>query len=63
MHDFYVNRFFSIFLKRLYLFLFLERGKGREKEGEKYQYVRDTLISCFSHALNWGPGLQPRPVP
>ena len=27
------------------MYLFLERGEGREKEGEKHQCVRETLIS------------------
>ena len=31
-----------------------------EGEGEKHQCVRDTLIGCLLHALNWGPGPQPR---
>ena len=44
-----------------YLFLFLERGEGRE--GEKHQRVRDKSIGCLSHAPNWGPGLPPRHVP
>ena len=34
-----------------------------EREGEKYQCMRDTSIGCLSHAPNWGPGLQPRHVP
>ena len=40
--------------------LFRERGREGEKEGEKQQCVRDTLISCLSHAPKWGPGAQPR---
>ena len=50
-----------VFFLRFYLFL--ERGERREKERERnIRHVRDTLISCLSHASNWGPGLQPRHV-
>ena len=43
--------------------LFSERGGEGERNGEKHQCVRDTLISCLSYHPNWGPGLQPRHVP
>ena len=46
-----------IFLKD-FIYLFLERRAGREKERE-----RETLINCLSHALKLGPGLEPRYVP
>ena len=40
------------------LFIYFQREwrRGR-KRGRK------TSICCLSHTLNWGPGLQPRPVP
>ena len=53
--------FFSFF--KDFIYFFLERGEGMEKEGEKHQCVGDTSISCLSHTPNWGPGLQPRHVP
>ena len=47
----------SLFKKDL-IYLFLERGEGREKRG------RETPVcSCLSHAPYWGPGPQPRHVP
>ena len=47
-----------------FCFCFLrERGREAEREREKHRYARDTLMSCFSHAPNWGPGPQPRHVP
>ena len=51
------------FLKKVFTYLFLERGQGREKEREKYRCARDVSISYLSHAPNWGPGVQPRHVP
>ena len=49
----------------MYLFTFGVSGRegGREREGKKHQCVRETSISCLSHAPNWGPGGQPRHVP
>ena len=41
------------------IYLFLERGEGREKEGEK----TSMSISCFSLDPQWGPGPQPRHMP
>ena len=38
------------FLKVLFIF------RERRREGEKHQCVRDTLISCLSHAPYWGAG-------
>ena len=43
--------------KKDFIYLFLERGEGKEKE-------RETLMcACLSHAPCWGPGPQPRHVP
>ena len=50
-----------IFLKRFYLFL--GRGEGSEKEGEKHHCAREISVNCLSHAPSWEPGLQPRHVP
>ena len=52
---------FFFFLYILFIY-FLERRGGKEKEGEKHPCVRDTTISCLSHALKWVPGPQPRHV-
>ena len=41
-----------------FIYLFLERGKEGEREGEKHQFV---VASCVP--LNWGHELQPRHVP
>ena len=49
---------FKNFWKRFYLFIFRERVKEGEREGEKYQCV---VVSCTSH--HWGPGPQSRHVP
>ena len=38
-------------------YLFLERGREGEREGEK------RWCGCLSHAPCWGPGSQPRHVP
>ena len=42
-----------------FIYLFLERGEGREKEREIKIELRE--ISCLSHTPNWGPGLQAIP--
>ena len=48
----YVSFFFKI------LFIFRQRGREGEREGEKHQCVVAT------HAPpNWGPGLKPKHVP
>ena len=39
---------FFLFL-RFYLFIFREKGRKGEREGEKYWCERDTLISCLLH--------------
>ena len=49
------------FLKKDFTYLLLEKGGGRERDGEKH--VRDTLIGCLLHTPNWGLGTQPRHVP
>ena len=49
--------FCSCFFKRVYLFIFRERGR----EGER---GRETSVcGCLSRTPYWGPGLQPRHVP
>ena len=45
------------FLKRLYLFIFGERGREGDKKGEKHQCERETLIGCLSHVPP--PGTKP----
>ena len=54
--------FLYLFLIFRKIYLFLERGEGREKE-RRETCVRDTLIGCLLHNLNWVPGLQLRHVP
>ena len=46
--------------KKFYLFSFRERGREGEREGD---VICVTLSGCLSHALNWGPGPQPRHEP
>ena len=46
------------FLKRFYLFIFRQKGREEEREGEKHQCVVASLV-----APDWGPGLEPRHVP
>ena len=53
---------FSIHCNNFYLFIFRERGREGEREGEKHWCVRDTSIGCLSNAPSWGPGPQPRHV-
>ena len=48
----------SFFLKKDFLYLFLERREGREKDRE-----RTSMCGCPLHAPYRGPGLQPRHVP
>ena len=55
--------FIYIYIFKIFIYLFLETGEVREREGEKHCYVRETVICCLSEALNQGPGLQPRHVP
>ena len=46
-----------VFLKRLCLFIFKERGREGERGRETSVY------GCLLHAPYWGPGLKPRHVP
>ena len=46
-----------VFLKFLFIYLFLERKGGRERGTET------SMCGCLSLAPYWGPGLQPRHVP
>ena len=49
---------FFIFFKKDFIYLFLERGEGREKEGEKHQCVVASRVSpTWDLALN--PGMCP----
>ena len=48
--------------RRFYLFTFREKGREREREGEKHQCGRETSIICLLHVHNWEPGLLPRHV-
>ena len=45
--------------KNPFIYLFLERWEGREKERERNIDVRDTLIGCLLHAPIWGAGTLP----
>ena len=51
--DFY---FYFLFLR---VYLFREKGKEGESEGDKHPCARETLIKCLSHAPHWRPGPQP----
>ena len=47
-----------------FIYLFLERGEGRERERERKIDVGEKHQSLASHTPpNWGPGRQPRHVP
>ena len=41
------------------MYLFLERGKGREKEREKHPCVRETLMGCLLYVPQLG--IEPQP--
>ena len=56
-----IFRWLRGFLKKLYLFVFRERGREGEREGEKHLCAREILVLFY--ALNQGPGSQPRHVP
>ena len=45
------------FFKRFYLFIFRERGREKEREGEKYLCERETWIGCLTYAPQ--PGTKP----
>ena len=47
----------SLSLFKDFVYLFLERGEGREKGRET------SMCGCLSCAPTWGPGPQPRHVP
>ena len=50
--------FLQLFFKDfIYLFVFRQRGREGESEGEKHQ------CACLSCNPYWGPGPQPRHVP
>ena len=53
-----------IFLKIVFIY-FRERGREKQRGGEKHQHVRETSIGCLSHSSSPGPqpGPQPRYVP
>ena len=52
------------FLKRFYLLIFREKGGEGEREREKDQWVRETLIGCLSPgSSNLGPGCNPSMCP
>ena len=42
--------YFILFYFILFYFIFLERGQGRQKEGEKHWCVREKSIGCLLHA-------------
>ena len=44
--------------ERFYLFIFRQRGREGEREGEEHQHC-----GCLSHTPHLGPGLQLRHVP
>ena len=48
----------SFFFKRFYLFIFREKGREGEREGEKHQCVVASQVPPTGE-----PGLQPRHVP
>ena len=56
---------FTIFKDFIYLLLERERGRDGEREREKHQCARETLISCLSHPtprtwdLAHNPGMCP----
>ena len=52
-------KFYCALFKKDFIYLFLDRGEGREKEMERKKSMRGCLL-CAPH---WGPGLQPRHVP
>ena len=56
--------FFNLFAFKDFIYLFLERGEGREKEMKRNISVREKHWSVASGACpNQGPNLQPRHVP
>ena len=55
-----IYRMHSFFFFKDFIYLFLERGEGKEKERERIIYVWLPLVCADPH---WGPGPQPRHVP
>ena len=53
----HLNHTCFYFFKRLYLFIFRQKGK----EGERGKET--SMCGCLSHAPSWGSGPQPRHVP
>ena len=51
-----------LFLKKN-LFIFRERAREGEREGEKHWCERESLIGCLSHTSNQGHGPQPKELP
>ena len=49
---------FSFLFKKDFIYLFLERGGGKKKEGEKHQCV---IATCVPHSGNLAsnPGMRP----
>ena len=50
---FFFNSVILLFKKRFYTFIFRERGRKGEKEGEKYRCVRDSVASCMPQLGTW----------
>ena len=42
----------------LQIIIYLERGEGREKEGKKHQFVRDTWLPHTYPQMETWPGIQ-----
>ena len=50
------NNITEYFLKKI-LFIYLERGEGKEKRGRE-----TSMCGCLPGGPQWGPGSQPRQV-
>ena len=46
----YISFFVVLFLNILFIYFFRQRGRKGEREGDKHQYARETLISRLLHA-------------
>ena len=51
------HTFFFFFCLSKILFIFRERGREGERQGEKHQCMRERFIGCLSHSCN--PGMCP----
>ena len=51
--------FYFLIFKRLYLFIFRQKGRGEKEKEIKHWCVRETFISCLLHTPKWEPGLHP----